>query len=76
MAAIVSSKFRVLNANNFKRDVAEQSVYVSVGKSDAWSNSLSDTTDTIPFTPNDHFDDIGEARQQMLGMKKISSGDI
>ena len=76
MAAIVSSKFRVLNANNFKRDVAEQSVYVSVGKSDAWSNSLSNTTDSIPFTPNDHFDDIGEARQQMLGMKKISSGDI
>lgn len=76
MTAIVSSNFRTLNAENFKRDVGEKSVYVSVGKSDAWSNSLSDTTDTTPFAPNDHFDDIGEARQNMLGLKKISSADI
>ena len=45
MAAIVTSNFRVLNAENFKQDVADTSVYVSVGKSDAWSNSTSDVTD-------------------------------
>ena len=78
MAAIVTSNFRVLNAENFKQDVADTSVYVSVGKSDAWSNSTSDVTDgTITdFPPNDTLDDIGEARQNMIGLKKIASADI
>lgn len=76
MAAIVTSNFRVLNAENFKQDVADTSVYVSVGKSDAWSNSTSDVTDTTPFSPNDTFDDLGEARQNMIGLKKIASADI
>jgi len=30
MAAIVTSNFRVLNANNFKEDVANNVVYVSI----------------------------------------------
>lgn len=76
MTAIVSSNFRVLNAENFREDVQESSVYVSVGKSDAWSNTISDTTDTTPFTPNDNLDDIGEARQNMLGLKKISASEV
>ena len=61
MAAIVSSNFRVLNAENFKTNIANSSVYVGIGKSDVWSLTTSDTTDTTPFTPNDHLDDIGEA---------------
>lgn len=34
MAAIVSNNFRVLNAQNFKEDIAGSAVYVSIGKSD------------------------------------------
>lgn len=76
MTAIVSSNFRVLNAENFREDVQESSVYVSVGKSDAWSNTISDTTDTTPFNPLDTLDALGEARQNMLGLKKISSAEV
>ena len=77
MAAIVSSKFRVVNANNFKEDVANNSVYIAIGKPDVWSNTISDTTDaTTADTPNDHLDDIGEARANMMGLKKIASTDI
>jgi len=76
MAAIVTSNFRVLNANNFKEDVANSSVYVAIGKSDVWSLTTSDTTDETPFTPNDHIDDLGEARENLIGMKKITSSDL
>ena len=76
MAAIVSSNFRVLNAENFKTNIANSSVYVGIGKSDVWSLTTSDTTDTTPFTPNDHLDDIGEARFNLIGLKKVVSSDI
>jgi len=76
MAAIVTSNFRVLNANNFKEDVSDSSVYVSIGKSDVWSLTTSDTTDTTPFTPEDHLDDEGEARANLIGMKKVAASDL
>ena len=76
MAAIVSSNFRVLNANNFKEDVTDSSVYVAIGKSDVWSLTTSDTVDGTPPSPNDHLDDIGELRAQMTGMKKVTPADL
>lgn len=78
MTAIVTSNFRTVNAENFKQDVADAntSVYVGIGKSDVWSNSLSDTTDTTPFTPVDALDATGEAYQNMIGMKLVNSADI
>ena len=69
MTAIVTTPFRVVNAQNFKEDVASSSVYVAIGKSDVWSNSTSDTTDTTPFTPLDNIDNIAGAYQQMIGMR-------
>ena len=76
MTAIVTTPFRVVNAQNFKEDVASSSVYVAIGKSDVWSNSTSDTTDTTPFTPLDTIDDIAGAYQQMIGMKKVTAGEV
>src|SRR6056300_405768 len=76
MAAIVTSNFRTLNAGHFKDQVEGSSVYVSIGKSDVWSLTTSDTTDTTPFTPADNFDQLGEARANMIGMKKIIATDI
>lgn len=78
MTAIVTSNFRVINAENFKEDVADAatSVYVGIGKSDVWSNSSSDLTDSTPFTPTDSLDDLGEAYQNMIGMKLISASEI
>ena len=76
MAAIVTSNFRTLNAGHFKDQVEGSSVYVSIGKSDVWSLTTSDTTDTTPFTPGDRLDDLGEARANLIGMKKIVAADI
>ena len=80
MTAIVTSDFRVVNAENFKEDVAGSSVYVAIGKSDVWSNSTSDTTDSTniagEFPPNDHLDDIGEARANFMAMQKVNATDI
>jgi hypothetical protein len=78
MTAIVTSNFRVINAENFKEDVADAntSVYVGIGKSDVWSLTTSDTTDTTPFTPVDALDSLGEASQNMIGMKLIGTADV
>ena len=80
MTAIVTSDFRVVNAENFKEDVAGSSVYVAIGKSDVWSNSTSDTTDSTSigteFPPNDHLDDLGEARANLMAMQKVNATDI
>lgn len=78
MAAIITTPFRVLNAENFKEDVADSnnSVYVAIGKSDAWSDSVSTTTDSTPTVPTDNIDAVNEAHQMIIGMKRIQSGDI
>tara|TARA_B100001113_G_scaffold337172_1_gene318098 strand:- start:1006 stop:2616 length:1611 start_codon:yes stop_codon:yes gene_type:complete len=77
MTAIVTTPFRVVNAENFKEDIEGNSVYVGIGKSDAWSLTTSDTTDSsLPTTPLDNIDNIHEAYQNMIGMKKIASSDV
>ena len=76
MTAIVTTPFRVVNAQNFKNNVAANSVYVAIGKSDAWSTTTSDLTDTTAFTPSDRIDDLSEAYQNMIGMKKVLSTDV
>ena len=78
MAAIITTPFRVLNAENFKEDVADSntSVYLGIGKSDAWSTTTSDLTDTTPFVPGDHRDSINEAFQQLIALKLLTSSDV
>lgn len=78
MTAIVTSQFRVLNAENFKEDVSDSgtSVYVGIGKPDVWSTNTADTSDTTPFTPQDTLDAIGEAYRNLIGLKLINASDI
>ena len=78
MAAIITTPFRVLNAENFKEDIADSNthVYLGIGKSDVWSTNTADTTDTIPFVPGDHINDINDAWSQMISMKKITASDV
>ena len=78
MTAIVTSKFRTLNAENFKEDIASSgtSVYLGIGKSDHWSLASSTTVDSAPFTPYDHLDALTEARENLFAMKLLSSGDV
>ena len=76
MAAIITSNFRTVNASHFKEQIEGSSVYVGIGKSDVWSLTTSDTTDTTPFIPSDSLDQLGEARANLIGLKKIISADI
>jgi len=76
MTAIVTTPFRVVNAENFKSNVGANSVYLAIGKADVWSSTTSDLTDTTPFTPNDRIDDINESYQNIFGMKKVTASDI
>src|SRR6056300_730428 len=76
MAAIITSNFRTLNGRHFKEQIEGSSVYVGIGKSDVWSLTTSDTTDTTPFIPADNLDQIGEARANLIGLKKIVPADI
>ena len=76
MAAIITSNFRTTNAKKLKQQVGSSSVYVGIGKSDVWSLTTSDTTDTTPFTPADTLDQLGEARSNLIGLKKIVGTEI
>lgn len=76
MAAIVTTNFRFLNAENFKADISSNSVYVGIGKSDAWSDSTSDVTDSAAPVPGDTIDDINEAYEQLIGISKIAAGGV
>jgi len=76
MAAIITSNFRTVNASHFKEQIEGSSVYVAIGKSDVWSLTTSDTTDTTPFVPADNLDQLGEARANLVAMKKIVPADI
>ena len=76
MAAIITSNFRTVNAKHFKEQIEGSSVYVGIGKSDVWSLTTSDTTDTTPTSPEDNLDQLGEARANLIGLKKIVPADI
>ncbi len=76
MAAIITTPFRIRNAENFKADVTSNNVYIGIGKSDAWSNNVSDTSDTVEPVPGDHIDDTYNALQNLIGLKKIGTGNI
>lgn len=80
MPAIITSKFRVLNAEQFKESFSEsgESYYLAIGRPQAFTDNqtFNDGTDTAPPAPNDdvgseyyHFDDF-------LSAKKIGSTDV
>ena len=76
MAAIITTPFRTLNAENFKDDIANSNVYIGIGKSDAWSDSTADITDYVATEPTDTTDATNEARQNLIALKKIESSDL
>jgi hypothetical protein len=77
MPAIITSNFRVENAKNFKDQISDpdNSVYLGIGKSDPWSNSLAVTTDSAAPTPVDTLVERNDFWQNMIALKKISSSD-
>ena len=72
MSAIITNPFRNLSASVFVSDVKDtnNSYYTFFGKQTNWD--ISGTPDSITDIRGEEFD----ARQEMLGMKKISNTDV
>lgn len=70
MAAIVTNKFRLSNAEDFHASFATDKYYLFIGKSVPW------TDDTSPPTPYDTFDDENEVYRDMIAAKNVSAADV
>ncbi len=78
MTAIVTSKFRIVNAENFKRDILDtsNSVYAFIGKSDPWNDILEEFTDGLAPTPEDTEQEVAAVYSNMIGAKKIIDSGV
>jgi hypothetical protein len=72
MAAIITEKFRVHNAKQFKEDFGESasSTYVFIGRSHSWP------TDTSPPTPVNGTSEEVDAWADMTALKKVGTADV
>ena len=86
MAAIITNKFRINNAEQFYESFSESSAetyYLFVGRAHAWAsdadvqgNTIAEGTDASPPTPNDDVSSEFHAWDDMLGAKIIASSDV
>ena len=86
MAAIITNKFRINNANQFYESFSEASAetyYLFIGRAHAWAsdvdaqgNTIAEGTDASPPTPNDDISSEFHAWDDMLGAKIIASSDV
>ena len=72
MAAIITEKFRLHNAKEFKQSATESgnAMYMFIGRPMSW------TDDTNPPTPVDSLNDEYDAYANMTALKKVSSTDV
>ena len=86
MAAIITNKFRINNAEQFVESFSETSAetyYLFIGRAHAWAsdadvqgNTIAEGTDASPPTPNDDVSSEFYNWDDMLGAKLISSSDV
>ena len=86
MAAIITNKFRINNAEQFVESFSEASpetYYLFIGRAHAWAsdadvqgNTIAEGTDASPPTPNDDVTSEFYNWDDMLGAKLISSTDV
>jgi hypothetical protein len=86
MAAIITNKFRINNAEQFVESFSETSAetyYLFIGRAHSWAsdadvqgNTIAEGTDASPPTPNDGVTDEFYAWDDMLGAKIIASTDV
>ena len=72
MAAIITEKFRLHNAKEFKQSATESgnAMYMFIGRPLSWSD------DSNPPTPVDSLNDEYDAYANMTALKKVSSTDV
>jgi hypothetical protein len=86
MAAIITNKFRINNAEQFVEsfsETANTTYYLFIGRAHAWAsdvdaqgNTITEGTDASPPTPNDDVTSEFYNYDDMLGAKLIASTDI
>jgi len=86
MAAIITNKFRINNAEQFVESFSEASpetYYLFIGRAHAWAsdadaqgNTIAEGTDASPPTPNDDVSSEFYNWDDMLGAKIIASTDV
>jgi len=86
MAAIITNKFRINNAEQFVESFSEDDAttyYLFIGRSHAWAsdvdaqgNTIAEGTDASPPTPNDDIASEFYNYDDMLGAKIIASTDV
>ena len=86
MAAIITNKFRINNAEQFVEsfsETANTTYYLFVGRSHSWAsdvdaqgNTIAEGTDASPPTPNDDVSSEFYNYDDMLGAKLIASTDV
>ena len=86
MAAIITNKFRINNAEQFVEsfsETANTTYYLFVGRSHSWAsdvdaqgNTITEGTDASPPTPNDDVASEFYNYDDMLGAKLIASTDV
>ena len=73
MAAIITNKFRIHNAEQFKEGFSEASatnMYLFIGRPQSWSS------DASPDTPVDTVQSETENWQDMVALKRIQASDV
>ena len=72
MAAIITEKFRVHNARQFKEDFGEaaSNTYIFIGRSFAWPN------DAVPTAPANAVGEELDAWSDMIALKKVPTADV
>ncbi len=86
MAAIITNKFRINNAEQFVESFSEASpetYYLFIGRAHSWAsdvdaqgNTIAEGTDASPPTPNDDVTSEFYNWDDMLGAKLIASTDV
>jgi hypothetical protein len=81
MAAIITSKFRLNNAEQFVESFSESAAtayYLFIGRSSTWQtdtdvqgNTVNEGTDSSPPTPNDDVSSEFYNYDEMLGLKRL-----
>ena len=86
MAAIITNKFRINNAEQFYESFSEatpETYYLFIGRAHSWAsdadaqgNTIAEGTDASPPTPNDDVTSEFYNWDDMLGAKLIASSDV
>ena len=79
MAAIITEKFRLHNAEQFYESLSESSAdtyYIGIGKPISFSTDTSGGTDLSPPTPVDDVSSEYYLWDSMIAAKKLASGDV